>query len=236
MFALNPALDPERLATRYARDRRVRIVDFLTLEGARALSEEAARRNDWSQIVNAGSKVWDLSRETRARMDPAKARALEMAVYQGAREGFQHRYEAIRVPDDAADRDRSDDMFAAFAHWLSQGEARDFLRCVTGSDAISFADSQATAYGPGDFLTVHHDAAQGKQRIAAYVYGLSPEWRADWGGLLLFHRDDGDAEAWVPRFNALNLFAVPQPHSVSMVNAIAPCPRYSITGWLRAAS
>jgi len=42
--------------------------------------------------------------------------------------------------------------------------------------------------------------------------------------------------AFTPGFNILNLFRVPQPHSVSWVNDLAPSPRYAVTGWLRARS
>jgi Rps23 Pro-64 3,4-dihydroxylase Tpa1-like proline 4-hydroxylase len=41
-------------------------------------------------------------------------------------------------------------------------------------------------------------------------------------------------EAWVPRFNALNVFAVPQPHAVSIVAPFAVGARCSVTGWLLA--
>ena len=92
----------------------------------------------------------------------------------------------------------------------------------------------ATAYGPGHFLTAHDDEVAGKKRHAAYVYNLTPTWRIDWGGLLLFHGADGHvARGFTPSFNALNLFAVPQPHSVSMVAPFAANRRYSVTGWLR---
>ena len=68
---------------------------------------------------------------------------------------------------------------------------------------------------------------------AAYVFGLSPDWRTEWGGLLLFHRAGGEVEGLTPAFNTLNLFAVPQLHSVSQVTRAAPMRRYSIPGWLR---
>jgi Rps23 Pro-64 3,4-dihydroxylase Tpa1-like proline 4-hydroxylase len=167
-------------------------------------------------------------------MSKAKLEALETAVLVGARKGFQHRYEAVRVPDEEAERKTSTDMLAKFALWLSQGEARDLLRVVAGTDAIDFADAQGTCYSPGDFLTAHTDENPGKYRHGAYVFSLTPQWQIDWGGLLLFHGQDGNVDFGItPRFNALNIFAVPQVHSVSMVNRIAPYRRYSITGWLR---
>lgn len=235
MFRLNPALDRAALKQAFERDRRVQIRDLLADEGAALLHADLKQRQDWLQIVNSGGKVYDLDRATRAAMAPEQRDALDQAVFAGAREGFQHRYEAIRVPDEEAERAASGDLLAKLALWLSGGEVRDLLREVTGFAAIDFADAQGTAYAPGDFLTGHDDEVAGKKRLAAYVLGLTPQWRIEWGGLLLFHGSDGNVSHGLsPRFNTLNIFAVPQLHSVSMVTKAAPYRRYSVTGWLRA--
>src|SRR5690606_22767479 len=155
MFRLNPALDRQALADAFSAAGQVQIRDFLHPDDAAALHEEMRRREDWKQIVNSGGKVFDLDRPTRAAMSAAQRDALDQAVFAGAREGFQHRYEAIRVPDAAAERQASRDPFAQFALWLSSGEARDFLRALVGRPDLAFADAQATAYAPGDFLTGH---------------------------------------------------------------------------------
>jgi Rps23 Pro-64 3,4-dihydroxylase Tpa1-like proline 4-hydroxylase len=234
MFRLNPALDRAALAAGFQAERRVQITDLLDGDGAEQLRQELRTREDWSQVVNSGDKVFDLDRPTRAGMSPAQLDALDQAVFAGARQGFQHRYESIRAPDEAEDRARRTDLLARFAEWLSTGDARDLLREVTGRREIGFADAQATAFAPGDFLTAHDDDVAGKGRVAAYVFGLTPAWRIEWGGLLLFHGADGNvSHGLTPRFNTLNIFAVPQLHSVSMVNRAAPARRYSITGWLR---
>jgi hypothetical protein len=107
-------------------------------------------------------------------------------------------------------------------------------RGVTGDDRIDFVDAQATRYRPGQVLTGHDDAAEGKNRLYAYVLNLTRDWRADWGGVLAFEGADGHIEAgFVPAFNALNLFAVPMRHAVTQVASFAPRDRLSITGWLR---
>ena len=138
------------------------------------------------------------------------------------------------MPDEAVARRASDDPLAAFADWLSQGEPRAFLREVIGAPGVRFADAQGTAYSPGDFLTGHNDAVEGKNRFAAYVLGLTPVWREEWGGLLMFHPgEDGEGRFLVPGLNRLSLFAVGQQHSVSLVSKASPVRRYSITGWLR---
>jgi Rps23 Pro-64 3,4-dihydroxylase Tpa1-like proline 4-hydroxylase len=66
------------------------------------------------------------------------------------------------------------------------------------------------------------------------VLNLSPRWKIEWGGLLMFHGDDGHvAEAFLPNFNSLNLLKVPALHSVSQVSLFAGDDRLAITGWLR---
>jgi Rps23 Pro-64 3,4-dihydroxylase Tpa1-like proline 4-hydroxylase len=234
MFRLNPKLDRRALAVQFATTRRVQIADLLTPDAAEGLAAEMRNRQDWKQIVNSGGKVFDLDRATRAAMAPEQRDALDSAVYAGARRGFQHRYEAIRVPDERTERAQLNDPISRFAMWLSEGEAREFLRDIVGESGIAFADAQATAFAPGDFLTGHDDDVQGKGRVAAYVFGLTAAWRVEWGGLLLFHGSDGNVDGGLtPRFNTLNIFAVPQMHSVSEVTRAAPYRRYSITGWLR---
>ncbi len=226
--------DAAALARAFAADGFVHIPDFLAGDCAERLHAMLRARADWRQVVSSESGAVELDRATRAAMTPEQRQALDDAVYARARAGFQFRFETIRVPDSAEARAASADPLAALAAWLSRGEARDFLRTVTGADDIAFADAQATAYSPGDFLTGHDDSIHGKDRRAAYVLGLTPVWRIEWGGLLLFHGADGHvARGLTPGFNSLNLFAVPAMHSVSEVTRAAAYRRYAVTGWLR---
>lgn len=235
-FAINPQLDVKSIADEFAARGRVRIGGFLSRESATFLHTMLRERSDWLQVLNSGEKLFELPRATRAAMTAAQSSALDETVYAGAREGFQYRYESIRVPDDATARRASTDPLAAFALWMSRPPTLDFLKAVTRQRQIRFADAQATAYAPGDFLTGHDDAFVGKNRHAAYVLGLTPVWREEWGGLLLFHQRAPDGiEGLCPRFNSLDVFRVPQLHSVSEVSRAAAYRRYSITGWLRGA-
>src|SRR5690606_1917921 len=96
------------------------------------------------------------------------------------------------------------------------------VRALTGLHDIAFADSQATRFSPGHFLTSHDDDVEGKQRRAAYVLSMTPQWRTDWGGILQFIDAEGHVSAGImPKFNALNVFKVPQTHSVSFVTPSA---------------
>jgi Rps23 Pro-64 3,4-dihydroxylase Tpa1-like proline 4-hydroxylase len=236
-FSLHPAIDPVALAASYAHTGRVTIAPFIADEQAVALHHALRSRTDWRQVVNSGAdKIFEFDRAAQAALDAGQREALDQAIYAGARRDFQFRYETVRVPDDDRERAASDDLLHGFARFLSGGAARELLRQITGDGAIAFADAQATAFSPGDFLTRHDDAVAGKNRAAAYVMSLNPEWRIEWGGLLLMHHQAGyGADAIVPGFNQLNLFAVPQVHSVSEVTRAAAYRRYSVTGWLRRA-
>ena len=222
------------LSACYQAEGMVRIASFLPEERAVALHHELRGRSDWIQLFNSGDKLFELDRAAQAALDAERKADLDQAIYAGAREGFQYRYETIRVPDGESARRASPDSLARFALDLSSGATRDLLREVTGASDIRFADAQATAYSPGDFLTGHDDRFPGKDRRAAYVLSLTPMWRIEWGGLLIMHGDEhAGARAYPPLMNVLTLFRVPRMHSVSEVSRAAAYRRYSITGWLR---
>ncbi len=66
------------------------------------------------------------------------------------------------------------------------------------------------------------------------VFNMTPEWRADWGANTLFYDEDFNVvDSFVPRYNVLNIFRVPQPHAVSFVSPFAGGKRFGMTGWFR---
>jgi SM-20-related protein len=232
-FRLNPDLDLPSLAKEYSANGRVRIRDLLEREGVIQLWEHLENRADWWHLINTPDGVLEYDRAARAKMSARQRARLDEQVFEGARLGFQYRYEGLRVPDDERDSGNGD-LLASFAELMSSAPMLEMLRTVTGYRELAFTDGHATSYGPGDFLTGHDDDVPGKDRLAAYVFGVTPAWRPEWGGLLLFHGpDDSTVSGNVPRFNTLDLFAVPQRHSVSIVTPSAPRRRYAVTGWLR---
>lgn len=234
-FQINPALNPSALAAVFAEQGYISIPEFLDGDGAAELRAALVARQDWHWAIHANGNVYDVPPETRAAMTDAQKAELEQRINNEAREKFQFRFSSVRVPDPIADRNPETDILHAYAEFMRSDPAMNFLQAVTGRSAIKFADAQGTAYHPGDFLTGHDDDVEGKDRELAYVMGLTPNWRVEWGGLLLFHEADGKVSGLVPRFNCLNIFALPVMHSVSQVTPFAGDVRYAVTGWLRTA-
>lgn len=232
---LNPRLDRRLIREVFRRQGRVHIPDVFTAASAAALYDVLSTQTPWQLSLNVQQRHFDLAHEQLMLMPPEKRELMTQAMLQQARHGFQYVFENFPLFD-LYRAGRRDHPLLELQEFFDSAGFLDFARELTGFEQIAFADSQATRYLPGHFLTEHDDDVAGKQRLAAYVLGMTPQWRADWGGILQFIADDGHiAEGYVPKFNVLNLFRVPQKHSVSFVAPSAAQPRYSVTGWLRAA-
>lgn len=195
-----------------------------------AMTEEAMV---WNRAIrnpyNADVPVAVFEREPIAEQMRLIGMAHEEAV-----EGFQYVYDRLRLgPARAMGLKAPQALYEL--HDLFNTEAfLDLARRLTGDERIAYVDAQATRYLPGHFLNGHDDRQEEAGRLYAYVLNVSPAWRAEWGGLLMFLGDDGGViETFVPEAGTLNVFKVPQAHMVSMVAPFAGAPRYSVTGWWR---
>lgn len=235
-FVLRAGLDPAALAETFHRDGRLQIVDFLRHDGALALFRQLAESREWRLAVNKGEQIEDLGLAEVAAWPAEKKAAFEREVVAGGRQGFQFRYETIRLPEYGTGSGQvPPPLLAGFVDFLSSPEMIAFFRELTGAQDIALADGHASRYQSGHFLTAHDDTNVDMGRRAAYVLNLTPQWRPDWGGVLQFYDERGNiVRGFIPAFNTLNIFKVPQPHSVSWVTPLAGAPRHAVTGWLRA--
>lgn len=86
----------------------------------------------------------------------------------------------------------------------------------------------ASKYVTGDFLDVHTDGVKGRRKLA-FVFNLSVDWRAEYGGVLMM----GDKPI-VPEFNSLVLFDVRnggRAHHVTAVTDKTNATRLAVSGW-----
>jgi SM-20-related protein len=228
---LNSALDRDAIARDFSRDRRVHIPSILTEESAARVHRCLAQETDFSLLCRTGgdqAQAWRV-----ANLTPQKEAELMNAAYAGAGRGFHYLYDGHVLSRDGEAYREPTHTLSAITAFLNSTPLLDFARRVAGNAAIAFADAQATRYRPGHFLN-QHDDGNDTGRIAAYVLNMTPDWRWDWGGALLFSDRPGHvSEGYLPAFNALNIFAVPQDHMVGFVSPFAGAHRYSITGWFR---
>jgi Rps23 Pro-64 3,4-dihydroxylase Tpa1-like proline 4-hydroxylase len=229
---LNPGLEISALADAFARSRRIHIPSILTEDSAVRVLQCLAQETDFSLLCQTGTDQAAAYRT--AGLDPRKESELMTAAYARARDRFEYLYDAHSLSKEG-------EPYPNPAHYLAEinlflnGEAMlAFVRKVTRRPEINAASIQATRYRQGHFLN-QHDDGNDPRRIAAYVLNMTPHWRWDWGGALLFSDRPGHvSEGFLPAFNALNMFAVPQEHQVGFVAPFAGGHRYSITGWFLA--
>lgn len=237
LFQLNPSLDRASAVQRFATDGRVQIRDFLTDPAAQTIHRVLSRETPWGLAWRAGED------------GPHGLRQQEMAALGQSEFGEVNRkiVAAMRARDYAFAYAQYAMLTACKEQWgehealellvehINDEPLMDLIREVTGITALVKADAQATLYGPNHFLAVHDDSHVAEGWQIAYVMNFCAEdWRPDWGGYLMFYDEEGDVIAgFRPRFNALNLFQVPQKHSVTYVPPFAPLGRFAITGWFR---
>jgi Rps23 Pro-64 3,4-dihydroxylase Tpa1-like proline 4-hydroxylase len=237
LFELSPLIDRDAAARQFADRGRVQIRDFLTPETARTIHRVLSGETPWGLAWGAGEDgPHAMRRHEVAALASAQAGDLSGKISTAMRAG-DYAFVYAQYP-----------MLNAYLEGWQEHEALDLLlehinsepllnlvRFVTGIPELAKGDAQATLYAPTHFLAMHDDSHVAEGWRVAYVMSFcAEEWRPDWGGYLLFYDQDGDVVAgFKPRFNALNLFRVPQKHNVSYVPPFAPAARFAITGWFR---
>lgn len=103
---------------------------------------------------------------------------------------------------------------------------------ITGLGITNNNQLFLSKYRIGHYLAPHSDINNGK---IAYVLGMTKNWKPQYGGILHFldEKRENILESFVPKFNTLVMFEIPQngiPHFVSHVN-ISGKNRYTVTGW-----
>ncbi|RJY08778.1 2OG-Fe(II) oxygenase [Aurantiacibacter aquimixticola] len=239
LFELNPALDRTALAAEFARARRLQIRDVLTQGTARELRMILEKHTPWGMAMQAGAdakgcgfSARELQERGKAQEAMALAKATDAAAARGDYAFRSLRYSMVEAVQQGWDEGG---VFEVILEHLNAEPFLDLMRQITGMPDLQRADAHASCYAAQHFLGRHNDSHVAEGWRIAYVLNLTVEdWHPDWGGYLLFYDEDGDIETGLrPRFNSLNIFAVPQDHAVSYVPPFAPKGRYTINGWLR---
>lgn len=233
-ISLNPDLRPEAYRPVFRSHRRLHIPDILEPASATALRSRLLASEGWVRTIHlaAGQDV-DITMAELDAMSNEERIQLEASLVDSSTDSVHYVFDKVRISSEVADGRPIDEPMRAIHDFVNGRPFLDFMTRLTGDERVSFADVMATRYLPGHFATAHGDELAWQRRLYAYVLNLTPAWPADWGGVLTFLDGDGHiAEGYVPRFNAMNVFAVPQTHAVSVVSRLAKAPRLSVTGWI----
>lgn len=239
MIELNSQIDHAALAERFKADGRVQIRDVLTLESAQRVRALLLSGTKWGLVWQAGEADGVESLTNRALISKdAQAivsRAGAATDAAGARGDYSFRFANYPVLQACLEGWDPGGPHDSLIEAMNMPAMLDMVRAVTSIPGLTKADAQATLFAPNHFLGLHTDAHRGQGWRVAYVLNFAPDdWSPDWGGYLQFFDEDGNIICgWRPRFNVLNLMAVPCAHSVSYVPPFAPNGRAAITGWFR---
>ncbi len=218
----------------YKRLGRLHIPNFLDSESAARIHQALIEQSEWNLAWNDKGQHTDLSYTGVMSWTDEQRKVLRQRILSQAEKEFQYYYSTIPIFDIYKNKLMPGHFFNRIYELFNEPKLLAFIKEITGHKRIRFADMQATRFSKGQFLTQHDDDIQGKNRLAAYVLNLTSEWQTDWGGALTFPDNDNlKGESLYPKFNALNVFSVPQKHSVSFVTPFAGADRYSVTGWFR---
>jgi Rps23 Pro-64 3,4-dihydroxylase Tpa1-like proline 4-hydroxylase len=230
MSYLNPDLDIDALAARFAATNRLQIRDFFQPHVADAIRRHVMASN-WQLSYRDDSGDRNVTLAELDRMNGEQRGRLHESINDVARRKFQFAYFSNLVTLDAQRGD--DHLLARMIRYMSGDEFLGVMRRITGDSSFNRLFGQATMYAQGNFLRGHNDEVEVEDRRFAFVLNLTQDWRPDWGGLLHFINDDMDViDSFMPHFNSLSLFKVPQWHYVSYVAPYATTERYAVTGWL----
>ena len=133
------------------------------------------------------------------------------------------------------DRSLFSPRLTATADVFAHESSKVFLSDLSGRDCSGPVTGAPSYYKPGDHSLPHTDWAG--QRTVAYIWHLSKDWLAEWGGALYWCPYDHATATLPASFNTLVLFSVTtkSSHFVTTVSPHASTQRLTFNGWYQSA-
>ena len=230
---INPNHDWDVLAQSLQEHQRLQVPNFFTDETAQYLFRLLVENKDWYLAYNDGENFYESSKEQLAALTPQQQQGFMNNIYARARSQFQYVFNQYFITQAIANEEQPGHPMHQMESFMNSQEVLDLMRKLTGVAAITKADTYASTYLPGHFLTAHDDNHATHDRVAAYVFSMTKGWDRDWGGHLAFYDEQGNiSQSFMPAFNTLNIFLTPQMHAVQLVAPFAGVKRLSFLGWL----
>ncbi len=229
---LNPDIDLEQAAIILKENGRVQIHNFFTDETAERLLELIMSNKTWYLSYNEGDQFLESSLTEFNALAPQFKQRMMNNIYQRAASAFQYVFIQYYITQAVKKGEEKGNPIHLMHEFVNGDLFMPFMKALTGQDEITWIESFVSRYAPGHFLTNHDDTHYKNDRVIAYTIGMSKNWSKDWGGHLAFFDEKGNVDqAFIPSFNTLSVFAIPQPHAVQMVAPYAKGERLSFLGW-----
>ena len=229
--------DRDRHCTEFSTNRRTRVVDFLKPAEALRLYRHLDRDVQWHSFLAADGKLLAASPGPNGSYSAELEKAMFERAVASARNGLSFWYEANRLfaedlPNGAVVVESpGTPMLTQLHHTLNSAPFLDLLRAITGIGAIAATQIQATRHRAGHFASFVTAPPAAPGVCAAFAINMTLEWMPEWGGLREFSgKRDYSVEAYIPSFNVLDIFALPQGHWISQVTPFASASRLEISG------
>jgi SM-20-related protein len=231
---LNPALDVEKYARLFRENGRVQVPELFAPAIAEQIERVLQQLPYRVVLQNDAEENMLLTRDDLVAMPPEDRRKLEAGIRERAARSVgytYHMYPMILARLQSWDPGHP---IHALTDFMNSPAFLSFARQLIGFAGLTKIDVHASQYLAGHYLTTHTDDDATQHGRAAYTIGFSRDWRADWGGLLVFLDENGDIEqGFIPRFNTLTVFNGMQRHTVTAISSFTPKPRLSLAGWFR---
>src|SRR3990167_563140 len=167
---LNPALDPQRFAAAYARDRFIQIPDFFEPEAAEAIEDVLRRHMAWRLVFAVpGRGVVQLAQADLTAMGRAGIEAQLKEVMTLATRNIGYCYSGYPMIEAAVQGLDPSHPIHNVTHFLNSPAFLEFGEAVIGYQGLTKVDAQAPLSTKGTFLTRHIDEGARKERRAAYT-------------------------------------------------------------------
>ena len=229
---INPDLDFKALNRILLEKSRLQVANFFTPDSAEYLYRLLMENKDWYLAYNERDNYFESSMDQISALNPEQRHKFMNNIYVRARTHFQYVFKQYYITQAIELNEQTGHPMHQMHGFVNSDEVLTKMRELTGETAIRKADSYATMYKPGHFLSSHDDRHDKHERVAAYVISMNKIWDKNWGGHLAFFDEMGNVEeAFIPSFNTLNIFLIPQIHSVQLVSPFAGKNRTSYSGW-----
>jgi SM-20-related protein len=240
-FDLTPTPDLEALGSVFRSRAHVRIFDILRPSGALALYEHLAQELAWRPVIFSSGRLLSAAAAAAGGQSHPLDEQARARAYEGAERGSAYLHDVDRLfPEDVPeslpfDNGLQTGLLAEFRRFANSPPFLDLAHRVTGT-AIERVEIQATRHRRGHFSTfVTLPPSVGDTSAVSFGFDLTLtlEWSSDWGGVLTFRGQDvSNTDGYVPAFNALDIYALPQGHWISAVTDFAGGNRLAIAGRL----